>query len=151
MSDTLTACYAMRASVNSQHEAGHKRTAGDIVRYRVALDNYEPAPRRETYGYVMHYATPSGDDALYIPVTEDLPLDKLTRAVIIYDDGSRAVAYWGGSYHPAPHDGSAPFLLAYTFPMSEGVRPDNGRPVDMSGWMLGPRTALHFKITPAED
>jgi hypothetical protein len=34
------------------------------------------------------------------------------------------------------------------FPLSEGTRPDNGRPVDMSGWALGPRRAYHLKATP---
>lgn len=37
-------------------------------------------------------------------------------------------------------------LYLQPFPLSVGTRPDNGRPIDMSGWMLGPRVTFHLKL-----
>jgi hypothetical protein len=32
------------------------------------------------------------------------------------------------------------------FPVNGGLRPDTGRPVDMSNWMIGPRRTYHLKV-----
>jgi len=123
-----------------------------FVSYTVALDNHDPA-RNIAQGRLVEYDEPgetSGQPRYMRAADGGIP----AGSILIIDDGLTARPYWGGGGNagePAPlyPEGSAPRELLYPFPVNpEGkARPDNGRVIDYTGWMLGPRRAYHLKIT----
>lgn len=130
-------------------------SATGVISYWCALDNYEPVTRKHAYGHAVTYVHPiTGNKGIWVPVGP-IPASKLEGSGIILDSGTEISAWWAGGYHDHPSstyrdtenmDGW-PYVLFHEFPLSVGIRPDNGRPVDMSSWMLGPRTFYHLKLT----
>lgn len=106
------------------------------------LDNYNPARRTAAgrLGMLDHPVT--GTPTVILPGD-----DFATSDVFALDDGASVtlwyVAGWDGMGLP---DGA--FVLN-PFPVNPDgrTRPDNGRVIDYSGWLLGPRTMRHLKIT----
>src|SRR5215471_16787341 len=127
-----------------------------FVSYRAALDNYEPVPRRTETGRLVAYDDPEleiSGQVRFMRATDrsDIP----AGSVFIIDDGLTARPYYGGSYgegKPSPlyPEGREPYEILYPFPVNPDgrTRPDNGRVIDFSGWVLGPRKAYLLKITP---
>lgn len=124
-------------------------TDGRTIAFRVALDNHEPTRTLVRSHCVAYTVQASGIHALWIPVDlHVIPFVKLHNAIILTDDGVsiRPYYYVGRSGDPTTVGvNGVAYVMFHEFPLSKGNRPD-GRPVDMSGWALGPRTALHFKI-----
>jgi hypothetical protein len=107
-----------------------------LYTFTAAADNYEPVPRNYLRGTLeTFHRSAHKSDVLLI----DNPPNDAHKAIYVLDFGAgvkvRYVAGWNGEK----------FFLQ-PFPLSVGTRPDNGRPVDMSGWMLGPRRAFHLKL-----
>jgi hypothetical protein len=129
-----------------------------VSHYTCDLDNYEPT-RRTTQGYMVDYdLSDRGVGGIWLPVNRDLRMDG--RTLVIADDHWAAVPFYGGIWHESPKPEfngglSVPYALLHPFPRSEGRRQDNGRPVDMTGWRLGPQRCYHFEVTdvdgPRED
>lgn len=128
-------------------------------RYRVELDNYSPVPRSEGSGIIERYDLTDGRPVTYVIETCDGMRDA-TRAVFLFDDGARVVPLYVAGWNAAPGidvslsgderaavSATPRLVYLHPFPLSSGTRPDNGRPVDMSGWALGPRRAYHLKVT----
>lgn len=111
--------------------------------FRAAADNYEPHPRDYISGRMT---TSQGYDSRSDIVSWDGPPKDAYKAIYVLDFGDRIevryVAGWSS--------GGANIFLQ-PFPLSVGTRPDNGRPIDMSGLMLGPRRAYHLKLTEVRD
>lgn len=64
----------------------------------------------------------------------------------LIDDGATVFVYYVAGWSHG--DSITPrILMLHPFPLSVGTRPDNGRPIDMSTWMLGPRRAYHLKVS----
>jgi hypothetical protein len=124
-----------------------------IVRYTVALDNYEPVPRRTETGDLVEYddnSETSGQPRYFRTLAGTSFAE---QSVYIIDDGRVARPYYGGSFNlgkPSPlyPEGREPVELLYPFPVNPGGRrrPDNGREIDFTTWMLGPRKCYHLKI-----
>jgi hypothetical protein len=114
--------------------------------FYAAGDNYEPS-RSLIVGVAAAY--PSTSD----PTQETLVLfDALTKfkaptnAVYLIDDGDKVESWYVAGWQPAAWSEFKDCVFLQRFPLSQGVRPDNGQPVDMSRWMLGPRVAYHLKV-----
>ena len=101
--------------------------------FTAAEDNHEP-----TRGYLhgtLETACCGLSDVLSF---YEIPKEA-RKAIYVLDFGNRVeVRYVTGWNHGD--------IFLQPFPLSQGTRPDNGRPVDMSGWMLGPRRAFHLKL-----
>lgn len=105
--------------------------------FKALADNYN-VPRGHLYGTLL---TGQGfDKKSDILRFEAAPKDAHT-AIYVLDFGThvgvRYVAGWNNVMQE---------IFLQSFPVNGGTRPDNGRPVDMSGWMLGPRRAFHLKL-----
>lgn len=106
--------------------------------FTAARDNYEPVPRGYLYGTL---ATGKGyDGKSYVLEFASTPKDA-HRAVYVLDYGTHVEVRWTAGW-----SGTRDEFYLQSFPLSKGNRPDNGRPIDMSGWMLGPRTVYHLKL-----
>lgn len=100
-------------------------------------DNYE-VPRGYLRGTLL---TDQGHDGKSVVLEfESAPKDA-HRAVYVLDYGTRVEVRWTAGW-----SGTRGEFYLQSFPLNEGNRPDNGRPIDMSGWMLGPRTVYHLKL-----
>lgn len=112
-----------------------------LLKFRAALDNYQH-PRNIAYGELELYlpAPPVFPSPTYVLRRGDLFANP-TRSNYIIDDGDSVlityVSGWSG-------DGLRIFLAP--FPVNGDLRPDTGRPVDMSNWMIGPRRTYHLKV-----
>jgi len=140
-----------------------------VIHWRTALDNHEPT-REYAGGHAVMYSGTlvRGDGSraeyptagIYMPCDDAsaLPLGNAVKAIALFDDGQAVVPHYCAGWNPYDTDqrrdgefrfgATGPYVLWHAFPLSRGARPDNGRPVDMSSWMLGPRRAYHFKVTP---
>jgi hypothetical protein len=125
----------------------------ELLTYRAALDNDEPAPRVIAHGKIVRWV--NSDGVVHYQISTEraaMQADDMQRAVYLIDDGAAVSACYVCAHHnggPSPlyPEGCEPFVMLAPFPLSVGTRPDNGQPVDMSGWMLGPRRAYHLKIS----
>lgn len=79
-----------------------------------------------------------------LSVGDPSPLRQPEKAIYLYDDGHAVLPYYV-AFHGLRLDAPAPYVGLHPFPLSEGWRPD-GRPIDMSGWQLGPARAYHLKV-----
>ena len=67
------------------------------------------------------------------------------RSLYIVDDGRNVAPFYVAGWR----DADSPRITLHPFPTNDGrLRPDNGQPVDFTGWMLTPRRAFHLKIVP---
>ena len=130
------------------------RTHGRRFTWRCALDNHM---------HTRNYA--SGHGFLYERIDESrdegvLLFDALgtlkdaTAAIYIIDNGMTTnVLYTAGHNDRAEDESEHCIYLQYLPTNFDGltgerkVRADNGRPVDFSSWMMGPRRAYHLKVT----
>lgn len=118
------------------------RTPDRVVQWRVQLDNYDP-PREFAAGVADWYD--ARDDHPRTPtivLRNAGDLKAALRAVYLIDTGSSVTAWYTAGWNAQQTD-----IYLQPFPLSVGTRPDNGRPVDMSGWALGPRLSYHLKVT----
>jgi len=144
-----------------------------VLRWQAAMDNYEPVPRVIAHGYAVAFSgtLTRRDDAgqvtfraeypsegIVMPCDDvhGMPLGNAIGSVGLFDYGTRVNAYYAGGYNPwrterqqdpSAHIPGGPSIQWNPMPL-DGVNPVNGQVVDMSGWMLGPRRAYHFKVTP---
>lgn len=129
---------------------------GRVVSFRFAGDNHEPT-RDVGHGYGVRYTRDDGYEAMWIAADAEhaLSLAELRKSNVIVDDGQSVTVMYLAGYrgeldadNPAAAIGvNYPYALFHAFPLSRGTRPDNGRPVDMSNWMLGPRKSYHLKVS----
>lgn len=122
-------------------------TTARIVRWSTALDNYEPCPRAYGRGYGIRFwhqlpeVDSVGRDALVLFGVEQLR--DAYRSVYVIDDGSTAVPMYVAGWNPSSETVR---IHLHAYPLSVGTSPD-GRPIDMSGQVFGPRRSYHLKIT----
>ena len=116
-----------------------------LTTYRcaIALDNYEP-PRRFDVAYVIEMtandpSNKSGRLRYILDLSMGGAFKDATSSLYILDFGGRVLPLWVSGWNSA---GERIFLEE--FPLSGG-RADDGRLIDMSGWMLGPRRTYHLK------
>lgn len=111
-------------------------------RFMALADNYG-VPR----GYLRGTLTTHQgfDESAYVVSFEGVP-KSAHHATYVLDFGTSVEVRWVAGW--ASEDLNQIFLQP--FPLNGGTRPDNGRPIDMSMWMLGPRTAFHLKLTEIE-
>lgn len=126
-------------------EAG--REYARVVTVRMLVNGYDVTDRRSVEGYFYAVETVNAVDTDTLVILHDGDIPSAENAHYIIDDGLtvtvRYVAGWNASQ-----------LAVYLAPFpvnidSEGnviTRPDNGLPVDYSGWMLNPRRAYHVKL-----
>lgn len=120
------------------------REHGEHFTVTTHLDNHEP-PRRSA-ALVMHrFVGHSGDTEYMIESGVDL-LD--THCGFLLDDGYSVIPLYVAGWH-SEHK----YILAHKFPLDfnpttrePNLRADNGRPVDHSTWILGPRRYYHLKV-----
>jgi hypothetical protein len=118
--------------------------------YVAAMDNHDPARHMQS-GTVEEWEWPDDESLSYrIPDGVSVFVKADSNIIFLLDDGRTVralyVAGWSGAedrlfLRPMPvgiNDDGTPRLRA-----------DNGRPVDYSTWMLGPRRTYHLKITEA--
>lgn len=114
--------------------------------FTAVADNYE-VPRGHLYGTLV---TDQGYNGRSDILTFDSAVKDAHKAIYVLDFGTRVevryVAGWNGN-----GEGKTYRIFLQPFPLSEGTRPDNGRPIDMSGWMLGPRKAFHLKLKEVSE
>lgn len=116
------------------------REHGEQFTYRALLDNYDP-PRTDTIGLGWRYdMTPLGRGK-GIVLNDGSDFRDADDGVWLLDDGKSVDVYYTAGWHPRHR-----YLIIHPFPLSVGTRPDNGRDIDMSGWLLGPRRAFHLKV-----
>jgi hypothetical protein len=113
----------------------YDQTSARAVQTRSTGDLYAPDTAWE--GQSETIILPNGLD-IFVPVSESQP-----RINFIIDDGESVRVFYVAGWHDTDK-----YLLLHPFPVNTGaVRPDNGRPVDYSGWALGPRKTFHLKVT----
>jgi hypothetical protein len=106
----------------------------------VELDNFRPVARETTTVRGSVHEMPGHRETVVLSQTEGLK--DPTASIYLLDDGDSVRPHYVAGWHPVTGD-----LYLHPFPLSQGTRPDNGRPVDMSGWALGPRRCYHLKIS----
>lgn len=115
------------------------RENGYAYLYRADLDNHNPT-RQQATGELYH----STD---WHEFKEMIVLDGRSQfkdnedAIYLVDNGSTVTVYYVAAWHPEQDH-----LILHPFPLSKGIRDDNGQPVDASTWSLGPRRAYHLKV-----
>lgn len=115
------------------------------LRFYVAMDNYEPFPRREEIGVLYAFTHPvTGKKGVEVR-GGDLKLFP-EKCILLIDDGKSVIPHYISGYVE-----SRQAQLFYPFPTNpnNAVRPDNGRPIDFDTWKHGPTKAYHLKVTPA--
>lgn len=124
-----------------------------VVRFRAAMDNHEPVPRREVYGYGVRYVRADGQRGVTLWRTDFGPVasKRAHKALFLIDDGRTIEPHYVAGYGP---DSDPETLFVHPFPtnfngdgsprMREG---DPSRRVDYSAWMVGPAIAYHLKIS----
>lgn len=149
-------CLACRVATPMKEEAimdDEIPTAPRLARtytYVTAMDNHDPARHMQT-GTVEEWEwSDDGSRSYRIPDGVSVFVKADSNIIFLLDDGRTVralyVAGWSGAedrlfLRPMPvgiNDDGTPRLRA-----------DNGRPVDYSTWMLGPRRTYHLKITEA--
>lgn len=121
------------------------------LRATAAIDRYEP-PRSHANVMIEEIHWPPSDDGFTgaeLVIIGGLSAFRLARkAVWIIDDGQTVRPYYTVMYHETEDTvGLKSFPTHFRADGSREIRPDNGREVDMSGWMIGPATAYHLKVT----
>lgn len=118
-------------------------------RYETAMDNHEPT-REFASGYIGIWDDPedSIETPTYVlenpnPWMEDSILPENNIGFIL-DDGKQTMAMYVAGYNP---DHGTIFLHPLPTNPDHRTRPDNGREIDYSSWMLGPRKTYHLKIS----
>lgn len=124
-----------------------------ILSFRTALDNHEPVPREEAWGYAVRYLNHAGEPAIVIWATDfgavgSRQYNDLRKCNILADDGHSVTPYYVAGHSP---DDEPDAVFFHGFPLdynADGSRHIGGRgcPVNMSGWMLGPRKTYHLKV-----
>lgn len=116
------------------------------VEFVSALDNYEPVPRRTGRSLLEEWRHTDGT-VTYAVVGWGEEKDA-HHAVYLIDNGRAVVPHYvAGFSQDRDRIMIRPFPTDYGADGERRTRDDNGRPVDFSNWMLGPRRAYHFKIT----
>lgn len=110
--------------------------------FTAAADNYE-VTRGYLYGTLT---TDQGFDGKSDVLEFEYEPDDVRRnPIFVLDFGDRVEVRYMAGWSAANKQ-----VFLQPFPLSVGERPD-GRPIDMSTWMLGPRRAFHLKLTKVED
>lgn len=128
------------------------------LRAAVALDNYEPVPRRVAWVRLTRYDAIDPDEFCYRLEDGLLELRDPTNCNYLLDDGRKVAAYYvaGWSYdhnHGGDSDNIDGILL---HPMPTNYHPsgmpkmraDRDEQVSFDTWMLGPRRTYHLKVSP---
>lgn len=144
-----------------------------LIRWSCAMDNYEPCPRVVAHGYAVAYSGtltrrdndgrvtfraeyPSEGIVMPCDDVNGVPLGNAIGSVGLFDYGTLVNAYHAGSYNPwqtdnqrdpSMHMPGGPSIQWHPMPV-DGVNPVTGQSYSMANWMLGPRRAYHFKVTP---
>lgn len=64
-----------------------------------------------------------------------------SSAMYVVDDGTKVRPFYVAGWQPGGD------VYLHPFPTADGaIRPDNGRPVDYSTWIVTPRRAYHIKL-----
>lgn len=106
-------------------------------KFTALADNYD-VPRGYLRGTLE---TGQGYDGKSDVVTfEGTPKDA-HHAVYVLDFGDRVEVRYVTGWQP---NGNRIYLQP--FPLNGVIHEGNGRPINMSGWMLGPRRAFHLKL-----
>jgi hypothetical protein len=113
------------------------------IHWSTVTDNH-PTPRGYASGEADVYAADvDGTRPETITLLGADALRDAHRAVYLVDDGATVRPFYVAGWSP---DGATIHL--HPMPTADGrIRPDNGRPVDFSSWVLGPRRAYHLKVT----
>ena len=115
----------------------------------VALDNHTPTRNVANVAATIHAADPDSGRPQTVRLAAH-GLKDMHRAVYLLDDGQTIrphyVAGWANTDPRSDVTTTLDVVYLHPFPTSTGTRPDNGRPVDMSTWALGPRRAYHVKL-----
>jgi len=101
------------------------------------MDNYDPPRETRALSATVYAATDVHPETVALDASS---LRDSTRAVYLLDDGATVRPHYVAGWDKAG------MLWLQPFPLSQGTRPDNGRPVDMSSWAIGPRRCYHVKI-----
>lgn len=110
--------------------------------FRAAVDNYEPT-RNQIFGRL---ATQLGPDKK----SDVLSFDSMAwpkdahKALYVLDFGTHVEVRYVTGWNE-----TSGCIFLQLFPLSVGTWQSDGRPVDMSGWMLGPRRTYHLKLKEA--
>ena len=149
--------------------------SAEVLRWSVALDNYEPVPRASAYGYAVRYAGTLQDPETGFRAEhptqgitmfchdDQLPLGNLIsagpHAVALFDYGSSVEPYFVAGWNPYETDkqrdpelhwAGGQTVLWHPFPTAQPGEMTKGNPsypLDYGDWALGPRRAYHFKVS----
>lgn len=117
--------------------------------FTVAMDNYEPVPRKQRAGYIVFYThTDKSHSEHAADITEERAVVSMSRygfqfpAVFIMDDGTNVWPMWSGSYN----ENDEPRVMLFPFPTCGHQRADGKGLASFDNWMLGPRKAYHVKL-----
>lgn len=119
------------------------RSHGRVVTWQAALDNHEPT-RAVAWGHGAHYVH-EVTGARGFKFWPGPQVRDPHQSVYLIDDGVSVVPHYVAGRHD--EEGS---VLLHEFPTNPNGarRPDNGREIDHSAWMVGPRRAYHLKTRP---
>ena len=130
------------------------REHGREFSYSAAFDNYEPT-RNWTNGIGWEYDRVDADRESGIILDNpfgSFGFEGATKSIFLIDDGHTVRPFYVAGYHRGLVGRDGPHTILHPFPTNfhdDGtpkLRADDGRPVDHSSWMLGPRRAYHLKI-----
>lgn len=113
--------------------------------YICQIDNYDP-PRERVIGAAEVYLVPGTDTESLVLLEAFEKFMDPHKSLFLVDDGQTVEPFYVTGWQLTPGAEFEGCVFLRRFPLSVGTRPDNGRPIDMSGWMLGPRRCYHLKV-----
>lgn len=114
-------------------------------RFRVALDNHEPA-RRVHDGVLRTFTRRDGKPVIEIPFPEIVFGQGFTNeSLFLVDDGKTVVPHYISGWNDTREEQPIWLSPFPTNPRGE-TRPDNGKVIDYSDMLWGPRKTYHLKV-----
>lgn len=124
-----------------------KRTQIAEWDYHTVMDNHEP-PRRTHRGVLTEWERPETLRENTMVLEPHSPFHKIHTLAsggisFVLDDGDVATPYYVSGWQPLD---LTMFLQPFPTNPDKRTRPD-GRPIEYSTWVLGPRKTYHLKIS----
>jgi hypothetical protein len=115
-------------------------------KFTVALDNHEPFPRNQGFGEGEMYDTETVTNGVQIHDPHIEMFKDALKSIYLVDDGRTVTPYYVAGWSLDVGKGK---VILHPFPCNPNgeTRPDNGRVIDFTTWLHGPRRAYHLKVT----
>lgn len=113
--------------------------------FTVATNNHEPPRQMIRAGVLRQFRNFSGRPTIEITWAVSHFGKEAHKALYLVDDGKTVVPHYVSGWN-FEKDGDPMWLDAFPTNPDGETRADNGRVIDYSDWMMGPKKAYHLKV-----